>query len=185
MALLVGGDRRLRQLPWQGISIQPSDHVLDLCCGRGEATIYLVQSSQHVVGLDASPKALDRARQDVPAATYVEAFAQSLPFPDHSFDFVHTSLALHELDPSARSATLGEIGRILKPGGWFVTIDFHPPTIPFLWPGLATFLLLFETETAWQWLEVDLGQHLHDLGFQQSQRILHLGGSLQVIQAQR
>ncbi len=184
-ALIVGGNARLRQLPWAGVSINLEDPVLDLCCGRGEVTRFLVQQSHHVTGLDASPKALAKAREDVPEATYVEAFAQQMPFEDGSFQIVHTSLALHELTPSVRTQTLQEVIRVLKAGGTFLLIDFHPPTVPILWPGLALFLWLFETETAWQLLETDLMTELQAAGFEACQRILHAGGSLQVIQARK
>lgn len=183
-ALAVGGDRRLRQLPWQGIPIAPEDRVLDLCCGRGEATRYLVQCSQSVTGLDASPLALQVAQQQVPQATYVQGWAQGIPLPDQSFHLVHTSLALHELDPQVRRQTLQEVLRVLRPGGILALIDFHRP-IPLLWPGLATFLWLFETDTAWELIRADLSGILHEVGFEAIQQRLVAGGSLQIIQARR
>jgi len=184
-ALLVGGNARLRRLPLQGLQIDRQDQVLDLCCGRGEATAFLLDRSDRVTGLDASPRALERARQDVPQAEYVEGFAQQMPFADQQFDLVHTSLALHELQPHILTQTLQEIYRVLKPGGAFVTIDFHRPRIPILWPGLALFLWIFETETAWQLLREDLPERLREIGFGECQQRFEAGGSLQVIQTTR
>ncbi|WP_445240109.1 hypothetical protein [Microcoleus vaginatus] len=43
-------------------------------------------------------------------------------------------------------------------------VDFHPPTNPLFWPGLAVFLLLFETETAWKLIETDLGSLFAEVG---------------------
>lgn len=183
-AVLVGGFERLHQLPLQGLEIKPQDQVLDLCCGRGEATQYLTQSSQQVTGLDASPKALATAKQDVPKATFVEGWAQDLPFANASFDLVHTSLALHELTPEVLEQALREVHRVLKPGGIFTALDFHRPTQPWLWPGLSVFFWLFETETAWQLLETDLAVLLEKIGFHNCQQRFYVGGSLQVIQAQ-
>lgn len=185
MALLVGGNARLRRLPWQGLQIGPHDPVLDLCCGRGEATGFLLECSDQVVGLDASPNALDRARQDHPQAEYVEALAQQMPFEDERFAWVHTSLALHELQPQVLTDTLREIYRVLKPGGIFMTVDFHRPRIPLMWPGLALFLWIFETETAWNLLQEDLPQRLQAIGFSQCHQRFEAGGSLQVIQAHK
>jgi len=54
-ALSVGGEARFRQLALQGLTINPETKVLDLCCGSGQATQVLVQYSQDVTGLDASP----------------------------------------------------------------------------------------------------------------------------------
>lgn len=184
-ALLVGGNARLRRLPLRGLEIHPQERILDLCCGRGEATGFLLERSKSVTGLDASPLALSRARQDLPQARFVEAFAQQMPFEPESFDLVHTSLALHELQTQVLTDTLTEIFRVLKPGGRFVTIDFHRPQTPLMWPGLALFLWIFETETAWQLLQTDLLQQLTQAGFADCQQWFEAGGSLQVIQASK
>jgi demethylmenaquinone methyltransferase/2-methoxy-6-polyprenyl-1,4-benzoquinol methylase len=184
-ALSVGGESRFRQLALDGLTIAPEMQVLDLCCGCGQATQFLVQESQHVTGLDASPRSLENARRNVPQAEYVQAFAQQMPFVDAQFDLVHVSAALHEMPPNILQQIIWEVFRVLKPGGQFTIVDFHPPTIPVFWPGLAVFMWLFETETAWQFLETDLAGLLAAVGFQKSDRTLYAGGSLQVIQAKK
>jgi SAM-dependent methyltransferase len=110
-----------------------------------------------------------------------EAFAENMPFADNSFDLVHTSAALHEMNPEQLQQILNEVYRVLKPGGIFTLVDFHSPTNPIFWPGVAMFLWLFETETAWQLLETDLVQLLSQIGFNVNLPKLYAGGSLQVI----
>ncbi|MEM7773729.1 MAG: class I SAM-dependent methyltransferase, partial [Cyanobacteria bacterium P01_A01_bin.37] len=61
-ALAVGGESRFRQLALEGIPIEPETRVLDLCCGSGQTTQFLVGRSRHVTGLDASPKSIQRAQ---------------------------------------------------------------------------------------------------------------------------
>lgn len=184
-ALAVGGESRFRQLALQGLEITPQTAILDLCCGAGQTTRYLVEKSDRVTGLDASPFAIQRAQKNVPQADYIEAFAENMPFPDATFDLVHTSVALHEMKPEQLQAILKEVYRVLQPGGIFAFIDFHKPHNPLFWPGLATFLWLFETETAWQLLNTNLTELLTTIGFQQPQQRLLVGGSLQVIQARK
>ncbi len=184
-ALSVGGEARFRRLALQGLSIQPETKVLDLCCGSGQATQVLVQFSKRVTGLDASLLSLKRADQNVPQAEYVEAFAEAMPFPDNHFDLVHTSMALHEMQPEQRQQIVSEVHRVLNPGGYFALVDFHSPTNPIFWPGLSLFFALFETETAWQLLQIDLPALLTKTGFQINHKALHAGGSLQVIQVQK
>jgi ubiquinone/menaquinone biosynthesis C-methylase UbiE len=184
-ALTVGGENRFRQLALQGLDMHPELRVLDLCCGSGQTTRFLVERSQHVTGLDASPRSLQRAQHNVPQAIYVEAFAEAMPFPDQSFDLVHTSVALHEMAPAQLQQILQEVHRVLQPGGWFVLIDFHQASHPIFLPGLYLFLAVFETETAWQLLRMDLVDNLKRLGFAPVQQILYAGGSLQVIQARK
>lgn len=184
-ALAVGGESRFRRLPLQGLNIPAESKVLDLCCGSGQATRVLVQNFPDVTGLDASPLSINRAKQNVPQASYVEAFAESMPFADNLFDLVHTSSALHEMEPEQLEQILQEVYRVLKPGGVFTLADFHSPTNPIFWPGLAMFFWLFETETAWQLLKTDLPDLLKQVGFQINQPTLYAGGSLQVIQAKK
>lgn len=184
-ALSVGGEGRFRRLALAGLTVTPETKVLDLCCGSGQATQLLVQYSRDVTGLDASPLSLKRARQNVPQASYVEAFAEKMPFPDEHFDLVHTSAAMHEMEPAQLRQILKEVYRVLKPGGVFALVDFHRPTNPVFWPGVAVFLWLFETETAWQLLDTDLAGALREVGFAVGEPVLYAGGSLQVLHGRK
>ncbi|WP_316428016.1 class I SAM-dependent methyltransferase [Leptolyngbya boryana] len=184
-ALSVGGEARFRQLALQGLTIEPETKVLDLCCGSGQTTQFLVQRSRHVTGLDASPLSIQRAKKNVPEAEYVEAFAEQNPLPDQSFDVVHTSAAMHEMQPQQLRQILQQVHRVLKPNGVFTMVDFHAPTNPIFVPGLAIFFWLFETETAWQLIQTNLIELLEEIGFEIQTQQLYAGGSLQVIQARK
>jgi demethylmenaquinone methyltransferase/2-methoxy-6-polyprenyl-1,4-benzoquinol methylase len=184
-ALSVGGEPKFRQLAIANLPIAPETKVLDLCCGSGQATRFLVERSQHVTGLDASPLSIQRAMRQVPQAEYVEAFAEAMPFADRQFDLVHTSVALHEMDPEQLQQILQEVYRVLRPGGYLTLVDFHAPTNPVMQAGVSLFLLLFETETAWQLIRTDLTEKIASAGFQIVRQTLHAGGSLQVIQAEK
>ena len=184
-ALSVGGEKRFRNLAWQGLDLTTDMNILDLCCGSGQSTQFLVQYSQHVTGLDISPLSLGRAARNVPQADYLEGLAEQIPCEDNQFDLVHTSAALHEMTPEQREQILAQVYRVLKPGGFFVLIDLHRPTNSLFWPGLAVFMWLFETETAWEMLSVDLGAQIEQVGLKMITQKLYAGGTLQVIQAQK
>lgn len=181
-ALSVGGESRFRQLALQGLTIHSESQVLDLCCGSGQTTQFLVKLSDNVTGLDASPLSIKRAQQNVPQAEYVEAFAENMPISDNKFDIVHTSAALHEMQPEQLQKILKEVYRVLRPGGVFTLVDFHKPTNPIFVPGLWVFFWLFETETAWKLMKIDLAELLRETGFKVDEPKLYAGGSLQVIQ---
>ena len=182
-ALSVGGEQRMRKLFLKDLEINPHAKVLDLCCGAGQATQELVKHFQNVTGLDASPIAIQRAKRNVPQAAYVESFAEKMPFSDRSFDLVITNTAMHEMDSAQLQQIIEETYRILTPDGQFIIIDFHRPTNPLFWLPVATFLWLFETETAWELIKTDLHQLLTKSGFAIASCQLYAGGSLQVLRS--
>lgn len=184
-ALSVGGEKRFHQLFLRDLEINPDAKILDLCCGAGQATRELVKHSQNVTGLDASPIAIRRAKQNVPQAKYVESFAEKMPFSDRQFDLVITNTAMHEMDTEQLQQIIQEVNRVLTPAGQFIIIDFHRPTNPLFWLPIATFLWLFETETAWQLLKTDLTQLLSKSGFKVESCQLYAGGSLQVLRSRK
>ncbi len=182
-AIAVGGEYRFRRLALTGLNIDPHAKILDLCCGSGQVTGILLEHSDDVTGLDVSPLSLSRCRRNVPQAKYVEALAEEMPFAEGEFDLVHTSAAMHEMTRSQLAQIFTQVYRVLKPGGVFTMVDFHQPTNPLFIPGLAVFFWLFETESAWQLIDIDLVEMLRDVGFKiNSDPVLYGGGSLQVIQ---
>ena len=179
----VGGETKFRQLALDNLAIDRETKILDLCCGKGQTTKFLVNYSDRVTGLDVSALAIQEAKKNVPQADYVESLAEELPFGDNSFDVVHTSVALHEMTTEQLEQIFAQVYRVLKPEGVFTFIDLHKPHNPIFIPGLAIFMWLFETETAWQLIKTDLSQKLSEAKFNSINKKVFAGGSLQVIQA--
>jgi SAM-dependent methyltransferase len=107
--------------------------VLDVACGSGAAACYLAQEMGAVVsGVDRSHVLVDRASAragelGVPA-TFWEADAHDLPFPDGAFDAVLTECTLSLLD---KPRALHEMVRVARPGGFVGGHDVcwrRPPT---------------------------------------------------------
>ncbi len=184
-AIGVGGESRFRNLPLKGLEIKPETKILDLCCGAAQSTRILAQYSSNVTGLDISPVALERAASVVPNAKFIEASAQNIPLADNSFDLIHTSVALHEMNSSELDLIFQEVYRILKPEGIFTFIDFHQPTNWLFWPPLAIFLWLFETKTAWDLISVNLVSKCESVGFKLYKQNLYVGSTLQVVQLKK
>lgn len=95
----------------------PGTRVLDLGTGVGAMAAELARlfPGIELTGVDVSGAQLARARALHPVATYVQADATALPFPDASFDRVHMSWVLEHV--SAPVGVLREIRRVLTPEG--------------------------------------------------------------------
>jgi SAM-dependent methyltransferase len=65
----------------------PCDSILDVGCGEGSFTRYLVGQARHVVGIDASQTAIERARRLVPKAAFWCGMLESFNAPE-TFDVV-------------------------------------------------------------------------------------------------
>jgi len=181
-AISVGGDYKFRRLFLRDLTIHPDTKVLDLCCGSGQATEILVQFSQDVTGLDASPLSLKRAKKNVPQANYIQAFAEEIPCLDDRFDLVLTNTAMHEMQPDQMQQIFKEVYRVLKPNGTFAIVDFHKSNNWLFMAGVTLFFELFETETAWKFIDTDLKELLTKTGFENYSDRLYAGNSLQVVQ---
>jgi len=106
------------------LGARAGEAVLDVACGTGALSRAIVarDPTVAVVGVDISEGMLARARAAVPSGTFVVADAGRLPFADAVFDRVVSSSALHYWeDPRAG---LGEMARVVRPGGQLVVTDW-------------------------------------------------------------
>jgi SAM-dependent methyltransferase len=90
-------------------------HVLDVGCGPGALTTELVRQlgSAAVTAVDPSEQFVRAARERLPRVTVKRASAESLPFPDRSFDAVMAQLVVHFMaDPVAGLAEMARVTRL-------------------------------------------------------------------------
>jgi ubiquinone/menaquinone biosynthesis C-methylase UbiE len=110
--------------------LKPGMRVLDLGAGTGTLAIMAKQREQalEVRGLDADSEMLDQAVEKAEEAgariTFQQGLADRLPYKDNSFDRVLSSLFFHHLDPATKRSTLGEVARVLAPGGELHVADW-------------------------------------------------------------
>lgn len=89
--------------------------VLDVCCGPGMLAGGATKRGADATGLDFSAKAIEMASRLLPRTRFQQGNAQSLPFPDATFDSVLCGYGLMHLpDPEA---ALREMRRVLRPDG--------------------------------------------------------------------
>ena len=113
--------------------IQSGQSVLDVGCGTGTLALLIKKThpDAEVHGLDVDQQILDIALRKAQQAGEVLALRQGtathLPYPDGSFDRVFASLMLHHLPREQKRQALGEIFRVLEPGGELHVADFGKP----------------------------------------------------------
>lgn len=131
--LSFGIDRYWRSLLIKKVMQNSPQKVLDIACGTGDVTISLALRGVEVIGLDIASKMLEiaskkvkrREREIKKTPHFVCASAETLPFPDDSFDAVTIGFGIRNFEK--RGESLLEIKRVLKPGGQLGILEFATP----------------------------------------------------------
>lgn len=109
--------------PWMPRVMEFADHaghdVLEIGAGMGTDLSQFAKHGARVTDLDLSHGHLELARRNFAArgldGRFVHHDAESLPFPDASFDLVYSNGVLHHSPNTSR--IVEEIWRVLRPGG--------------------------------------------------------------------
>ena len=134
--LSVNIDKRWRRIVREKLSDvlrDPSAVVLDVACGTGDLSLELKRNSNaRVIGSDFCHPMLaiakDKTTEAKESIPYIEGDAMRMPFADASFDAVTIAFGLRNL--SNFEDGLRELGRLIKPGGKLVVLEFSSPVIP-------------------------------------------------------
>jgi SAM-dependent methyltransferase len=120
--------------------------ALDVGCGAGLSTAALAPLAEHAIGLEPAPAMLAHSRAVAPQARFVIGAAERLPFGAGTFDLVTAAGSLNYADlPPA----LGEIARVLAPGGRFLLYDFSEGRRSTSGDALADWFAAFERRFPW------------------------------------
>ncbi len=141
------GIRVWRHFAVEELAIGRGHSVLDVGCGTGTATLLMAAKAgpnSLVAGLDISKDMLAQAASRAlhagwPNIRWTCGQAEHLPFADNGFDRVTAQFSLRNTDNWMES--LGEMVRVLKPGGRLVLLDVVQPATSMgslAWNGLKT-----------------------------------------------
>lgn len=147
-------DKFLDQLP-------RGSNILDVGCGDGRDTKYMIEKGFIVTGIDLSEQLLAIARKRSPKSNFQQMDIRDLSFKDNTFDGLISSFSLIHVQKNEILKTMKGFQRVLKSGGK-VTIfaqqgeSDHYVVEPFA-PEMKTFFNFFS--------ENYLRQQLSDAGF--------------------
>lgn len=137
---------------WQRFSVSrlglgPQARALDVCCGTAELAILMKSVAgpmARVWGLDFSQDMLSVADAKIARLGLTNDIhlvcgnALDLPFPDNDFDGAISGFALRNVTDIPK--VIGEMARVVKPGGKVVTLEMSKPMSPLLRAGHRFYL---------------------------------------------
>ncbi len=140
-------DRVWRRKLARALVLPPGSRVLDLCCGTGDQALALRRPGVEIVAADfclpmlalAAPKFQEATPGAAPRPSVLNADALALPFPDRSFHAATVSFGLRNVADLDRA--LGELARVLHPGGELGVLEF---TVPAWQPLRGIYLFYFQ-----------------------------------------
>jgi len=123
--------------------LTPDMSLLDAGCGGGRNLVYFLREGYSVFAVDENPRAVSQVRElaaqlapELPRDSFQVSNLSETPFPDERFDAVVCSAVLHfARDEAQFDRMLGEMWRVLRPGGLFFarlasTIGIEPLVRP-------------------------------------------------------
>jgi len=132
-----GVHRIWKRLTMEYVRPRPGQRMLDLAGGTGDLASKIspkVGKSGLVVLSDINNSMLNVGRDRLTDmgilgnVEYVQANAQSLPFPDNYFDCITIAFGLRNV--THKDQALASMYRVLKPGGKALILEFSKPTVP-------------------------------------------------------
>jgi ubiquinone/menaquinone biosynthesis C-methylase UbiE len=101
--------------------------ILEIGCGTGKNTEYLLTKAKHLIGADFSAEMLERAKKKITAEN-VEFrqfdLRESWNFAADSFDLITCSLALEHIENI--DFVFGQAAKVLRENGRFYIGELHP-----------------------------------------------------------
>jgi demethylmenaquinone methyltransferase / 2-methoxy-6-polyprenyl-1,4-benzoquinol methylase len=120
--------------------VRPGDRVLDVATGTGDLAIELakrVAPGGEVIGSDFSDGMLERAREKAPELRWEHGDALALPYGDGEFRAATVGFGARNFGDLEKG--IGEMARVVAPGGKVVVLEITTPTKP----PLSTFFSLW------------------------------------------
>ncbi len=111
-------------LPIIGQQLAGARRVLDIGTGEGQVARMLADRGAEVTGVDPIAAMVAEASNRAGGVRFARAEAAALPVPDASFDAAVACLVFEHID--AVDEAIGEVARVLQPGGTFLFLLNHP-----------------------------------------------------------
>ncbi len=125
-----GGGRAVASAVKQKFPDFKPKRILDVGCTIGHNVLPIAQAypDAEVIAIDAGAPVLryGHARAQslgIDNVNFIQADVENLDYEDGYFDWIQTTMFLHELSSKAIRRIMSEIGRMLKPGGLMLHVE--------------------------------------------------------------
>jgi demethylmenaquinone methyltransferase/2-methoxy-6-polyprenyl-1,4-benzoquinol methylase len=143
-----GQDRRWKRRLIELARLTASDRVLDLACGTGDLLFAACPPAGSAVGMDVTLRMIElAARKRRRGTQFVVGDMHTLPFNAQRFDVVTTGYGLRNVSDIGKA--VGEIYRVLAPGGRFLSLDFNRPRNPVVRAAFISYLTVVGSVLGW------------------------------------
>jgi demethylmenaquinone methyltransferase/2-methoxy-6-polyprenyl-1,4-benzoquinol methylase len=145
--LSAGQDQRWRRRAVAALDLRAGARVLDVATGTGALALELARlpGGVSVCACDLNRRMIAHARLRFQrlglSARWVRCDAARLPFPDQAFDAVTIAFAMDDMPD--RQKCVGEIRRVLRPGGRLALLELAQPEAPWARSAYRLYLRLF------------------------------------------
>jgi demethylmenaquinone methyltransferase/2-methoxy-6-polyprenyl-1,4-benzoquinol methylase len=132
--LSCGIDRRWRKFAVSQLKYSADGQILDVATGTGDVALTIAArtpATVKIVGIDFSPQMIQRGKEKIGASAFADRISlqvapcEEIPFPDATFDSATIAFGIRNVVD--RRHGLEEMGRVLKPGGRIVVLEFSNP----------------------------------------------------------
>jgi demethylmenaquinone methyltransferase/2-methoxy-6-polyprenyl-1,4-benzoquinol methylase len=127
--LSLGVHQSWRRATVAAVGVKPGEKILDCATGTGDLALAIARAGGKVLGTDfcapmlvPAPAKAAKANLDV---RFAVADAMELPFEDGEFDAATIAFGIRNVDDPVKC--LREMGRVVKPGGRVVVLEFGQP----------------------------------------------------------
>ncbi|MFF5225580.1 class I SAM-dependent methyltransferase [Dactylosporangium sp. NPDC000521] len=148
-------------LAFIGRHLTRSGTVLDVGCGPGQHTDHLRSLGVDAIGIDLVPEFVAHAKAAHPDGRYLLGSMDSLPFADGSVAGILAWYSLIHRPPQDVDGVLGELRRVMVPGGALVVGFFD---------GDAVEPFEHKVVTAYRWPVDEFSDRLGKAGFTEVER---------------
>jgi SAM-dependent methyltransferase len=145
----ISDPHRTKWLERFSANLQDGAAVLELGCGQGGPSTVALAGRFRVHGVDLSAGQIDRARHNVPGATFDVADMRSAEFDEARFDGIAAFYSIIHVPREDHAALYRRIAAWLRPGGWFLASlgAADDPGWTGAWLGVPMFFSSFDANT--------------------------------------